>query len=125
MLGEIPTQVYHPSSDPADYGYASGEWFDNNRQSATMNLTIEPMSRGNYLRTVGDEGSWTGGAILIFDETDGLVCPSDLDAAPKPGSWVVFDGAVYQVDSRSRWTDDELGHAEFTAFLMRPQPTLP
>lgn len=119
MLGARPTTVYHPP-DNAGYG-ADGYWSEAQRTASTQNLTIEPMARGDYLRSIGPDGEWSGGAILIFSETDRLQVANDQSQSP--GSWVEFEGLLYQVDSRSSWYDDELGHCEYTAFLIRPQPT--
>ena len=120
LLGARATVVYQPPTGEGAGAYVAGVWVEAQRVATSQMLTIEPMSKGNYQRLLASEGEWTGGALCIFSETNSLQVSSDIDQSP--GSWVEFGGLLYEVDSLQDWYDDLIGHAEYTAHLLRPQP---
>jgi hypothetical protein len=116
LLGARSTPVLHP----ANPGYVNGEWVEPYRVPTTEMLTIEPVSPGDQARNLAPEGAYATGAICIFAESDVLDVPSDENG--QAGSWVEFNGELYEVRARNAWYDDIIGHVEYYAYLLRPQP---
>ncbi len=115
LLGARATPVYHP----ANPGYVNGEWVEPYRVPTTELLTIEPMP-SEQARNLSPEGAWAGGAICIFCETDALDVANDENSTS--GSWVEYNSELYEVRARNSWYDNMIGHVEYYAFLLRPQP---
>lgn len=119
MFGEKPHEVANPA--PGSGWNDEAEYIELPREVATLPLVTEPMSKAAFVRNIGVEGEWTGGAITIFSKTDALVVSSDIN--PNDSSWVKFHGKWYKVCSLDPYLDDTAtSHVEYCALLMREQP---
>lgn len=119
MYGSKPHEVAHPS--PGSGWNDQAVYVEVPREVAILPLVTEPMSKAAFVRNIGVEGEWTGGAITIFSKTDVLVVSSDIDQTDS--SWVKFHGKWYKVYSWDPYLDDTTtSHVEYCALLMREQP---
>ena len=121
LLGLQTINVFHPN----EYGVNDdGDDYDTGRVATPMRLVIDPMTQGQFSRYMGQEGVWTGGAIMITAETDVL---STVDSVTRrPADHVEYRSRRYQVIRQQPWDDPdfpELACVTYVASLLNTQPT--